>query len=680
VHLWKVVAPVKSKTIIKTNALSKRIAFILVVVFAALGMASCQSAPARRTPVKAPPVLEQEFKQARTAIDKNDTKRALQRLKKVTSTAPESDLADDAHMLTAQIYERDQQWNEALKSYMSVADSGVMSPFEAEALLRAARIQLRFSQFKEVVALSDRVRKSSVATPDQKLDAGEVRGEALMAENKILEAIELYVSLASEASEDRRKEKYRIAAQDLLDTRLTEDEVGSVADRSSYGFLRPTAKYRLGLTLADQRQLAKARSAFQDVVAMVPGTELAERATTLIGQIDARSRVNSKTIGAVLPLSGRLQTQGYRALRGLQLGLGVYAPKGKTSGFRLAVIDSGGNADVARRGLERLVVEDNSIAVVGGLLSRTASAEASKAQEFGVPAIMMGQKAGLTEIGEFIFRNALTSQMQAERLAAVAVENLGVKKFAILFPNDPYGTEFANFFWDAVKLRGAQVTAVQSYDPKETDFRSHVQRLTGNFYVDDRGEEYRLRYRQYLEKNPKRNVRQGRVSPEEILPPIVDFEALFIPDSARAAGQIAPMLAYNDVDGLRLLGTNLWNNPSFVSRGQKFVENAVIVDGLYTGDSSFQGAQFVKDFKEVFGEEPGMIEAQAYDSGLLLRQLIGSGATSRIELREELAEVRGFAGAFGTLDMNSSREIQRPISVLTVKDAKLGPLELPKAK
>lgn len=647
----------------------------LIAGSVAVVLISCQTTPSRRQPVKAAPSVEQEYKQARIAMEAGDNKRALARFKKIAIGSSESDLADDANMLMAQIYERQQQWNDALQSYMAVAKGELATPFESEALLRAARINVRFNKFSEALALAKAVSQSDASTPGQKFDADELRGEVLLSENKVLEAIELYVELVESSLDPGRKDKYRIAAQDLLDTRLNEDELREVSERSSFRFLRPTAKYRIGLSFAEQKQLARARSAFQDVVALSPGTELAERANSLILQIDARSRVNPRTVGAILPLSGRQQAVGYRALRGLQLGLGIYSTKNKSSGFRLAVIDSEGNPDIARRAVERLVVEDNTVGIIGGLLSRTASAEASKAQEFGVPAVMLGQKAGLTETGDFIFRNALTSQMQAERLAAVSIESLGLKKFAILFPNDPYGTEFANFFWDAVRIRGGSVTAAQPYDPKETDFRGHVQRMVGNYYVEDRAEEYRLRYRQYLDKNPKRSVREGSALPEEILPPIVDFDALFIPDSARAAGQIAPMLAYNDVDNLRLLGTNLWNNASFVSRGQKFVENAIIVDGLYTGDRSFKASEFVRAFKEVFGEEPGMIEAQAYDSGLLLRQLIASGATSRIELQEKLTNVKGFPGAFGNLDMSPSRELQRPISVLTVKDAKLVPLE-----
>lgn len=647
----------------------------LAVLVATFLLSACQTTPKRRQPVKAPPSLEQEFKQGRLAMEAGDNKKALARFKKVIATAPESDLADDANMMSAQIFEKQQLWKDALQSYLSVAGGEMETPYETEALLRAARIHVRFSQFREALDLTRAIARSSNATPAQKYEASELQGEILLSENRVLDALELYVELYNQATDASRKEKYRLAAQDLLDTRLNEEQLTEVADRSSYGFLRPTAKYRIGLSLAEQKQLARARSSFQDVVALAPGTELAERATTLITQIDARSRVNPRTVGAILPLSGRQQAVGYRALRGLQLGLGIYSPNKKTSGFRLAVIDSEGNPDIARRAVERLVVEDNAVAMVGGLLSRTAGSETSKAQEFGMPTIVLGQKAGLTESGEFIFRNALTSQMQAEHLAYVAIERLGLKRFAILFPNDPYGTEFANFFWDAVKLRGGSVNAAQPYDPKETDFRGHVQRMVGNYYVEDRSEEYRIRYRQYLEKNPRRSARQSQATPEEILPPIVDFDALFIPDSARAAGQIAPMLAYNDVDNVRLLGTNLWNNASFVSRGQKFVESAIIVDGLYTGDRSFASSDFVKAYKDVFGEEPGMIEAQAYDTGLLLRQLIAGGATTRTELQEKLTSVKGFPGAFGALDMSPARELKRPISVLTVKEGKLVPLE-----
>ncbi len=52
---------------------------LLALAFGALGfLASCQTAPVLRQPVKAPPAAEQDYKQARAALDKGDQKKAVE--------------------------------------------------------------------------------------------------------------------------------------------------------------------------------------------------------------------------------------------------------------------------------------------------------------------------------------------------------------------------------------------------------------------------------------------------------------------------------------------------------------------------------------------------------------------------------------------------------------------------
>ena len=326
---------------------------------------------------------------------------------------------------------------------------------------------------------------------------------------------------------------------------------------------------------------------------------------------------------------------------------------------------------MARKAVERLVAEDNVVAIIGGLLSKTATAEASKAQELGVPAIMLTQKTGITQTGNYVFRNALTSEMQVEYLVDQAMNKMGLRNFAIMFPNDAYGTEFANLFWDIVKAKGGEIRGAQPYDPAETDFRGHVQRLTGLFYLEDRADEYKLRQKAWLEKNPKRGARQSAPAIEDLLNPIVDFDAIFIPDSARAVGQIAPMLAYNNVNGVRLLGTNLWNAPALINRGQKFVENSVFPDSFLPTDPKFANSEFTTTYKSTFDEEPGLMEIQAYDSALILRQLVAGGERTRMGLRDHMANLQNFNGALGPLNVNAEREFRRPLTALTVKDGKI---------
>ncbi|MCB0412406.1 MAG: penicillin-binding protein activator, partial [Bdellovibrionales bacterium] len=381
----------------------------------------------------------------------------------------------------------------------------------------------------------------------------------------------------------------------------------------------------------------------------------------------ARRQVSPKTIGAVLPLSGRHANVAQKTLRGLQLGLGIYGPE--RSEFRLAVIDSEGNPDQARRAVERLVTEDHVIAIVGSLLSREAMAVASKADELGVPSINLSQRTGITEVGNTVFRNSITSEMQVRHLVREAMEHMGLKKFAILYPNDPYGVEYANLFWDEVLARGGQITAAQTYNSKDTNFGEPVQRLIGTYYLEDRLPEYKATVRNWYKDNPSPRARE--TMPDDILSPIVDFDAIFIPDSIRAVAQIAPTLAFHNISHVRLLGTNLWNSETLPERGNRHVEDALFVDTLLATDQKFKDSNFVKLYKSVFGEEPGLFELQGYDTGIILRTFIASGARTRGGLSQSLRSSHTVPGATGPLQVDSSREFHRPLVSLTIQGGKI---------
>jgi ABC-type branched-subunit amino acid transport system substrate-binding protein len=377
--------------------------------------------------------------------------------------------------------------------------------------------------------------------------------------------------------------------------------------------------------------------------------------------------VDPYAIGTVLPISGRYAQVAQKTLRGLQLGLGIYGPD--RSSFKLAVVDSEGTPEGARRAVERLVTEDSVIAVVGSLLSREATAVAQKTEELGVPSIALSQKAGLTTAGTYIFRNAVTSAMQVRELVKLAMEQLGLKRFAILYPNDAYGVEYANLFWDEVLARGGTIAGAQIYNPTETDFRGPIKRLVGTYYMEDRKSEYQARLRDWYRQQKKITTRQS--PPDDILPPIVDFDAIFIPDTPKALGQIAPMLVYQGVNNVRLLGTNVWNSSELVRRGEKNVENAVFVDTNVTNDPAFKQSKFYRDFTKTFGEEPGLFEAQGYEVGMMLRNSISGGERSRVGLAESLNGLRQVQGVAGMLQMNDQREMVRPLTPFMVKDAQI---------
>lgn len=485
-----------------------------------------------------------------------------------------------------------------------------------------------------------------------------------------LVTLKTLVNQSVSAPTKQEQDAYRQRAVEIVDNKLNEKQLEEVANNSDFGYVRGNAMYQLGQKAMEARNSDQAKKYFSGVIDYLPGSDLAARSQDILSQLEAVRNVESKTIGVVLPLSGKNAPVGQRALRGLEMGLGLHIPG---SSFKLAVMDSEGNPDSARRGVERLVKEDNVIAVVGSLLSKTAPAVAAKSDELGVPSIALSQKGGLTEIGPNVFRNSLTSEMQIRYLVRTAMEDYGMKKFAILYPNDQYGVEFSNIFWDEVLARGGQVTAVQTYSTKETDFRLVIQRLVGTYYGEARQDEFNVRLKE-KQKTEKRSARKDNV--ETILPPITDFDGIFVPDSAKALGQIAAMLAFNDVRGVKLLGTNLWNTPAITKRAGNFVNNLMFVDSIVPNVQ--EQSRFATEYKALYNESPSLIEIQAYDAGLILRQLIASGADSRQSLTKKLTELNKFPGALGPLTMSPDREIERPVTALTVEKGEIIPLKIRK--
>ena len=629
---------------------------------------SCAIAPKKENPVQADPSVKESLAKIQIDVAAGAAyKRSLRRLKKIVKSYPNTDAVDDAFMVMGQIYFKRQDYQSSYQSYMSVVNSDVFSPREAEALLGAAKALAKIGSYDEVLSLTNRCLKMQELSDAFKLKVYRLRFQVLGEVGDHIETLRALIYLVEKEPRKKDQDTYKRKAINFVEFQLSRLDLEIVTADRSFGFVRSFAFLRMGVLLFEQRDFWKAKDYLQETVKLAPETELAERANHLLKQIEARRKVEPRTVGAVLPLSGKAANFGYKTLRGIQIALGIHGPY--PSKIKLAVVDSGGNSDSARRAVERLVIEDHVIAIIGSLSSKTAVAVASKADELGVPSIALSQKADITGVGPTVFRNALTSEMQVRQLVRVAMKNLEAKRFAILYPNDKYGVEYANLFWDEVRARGGIITGAQSYAPKETDFSGPIQRLVGTYYLKGRVGEYK-----YLLKSwqKKAKTMRGRTSPPgELLPPIIDFEVLFVPDDTSAIGQIAPMLAYQEVKGIRLLGTNIWNTSNLMKRGERFVEGAIFVDSLLSSDSLFQRSRFFQDFQNTFKEAPGLFEVQGFDAALIVRKLIEDGERTRVDLADSLASLKTFKGSLGTLFVNNRREVERPLVPLTVEKGRI---------
>lgn len=618
----------------------------------------------KRAPKKADHLSLQKYEGAKKDLAAGRTRAAIEKLQAVLESDAGSDVADDSALLLGNIYFRNQNYELALDAFMKIVNSDTLSEFDLEARYLSGLCLYFLDRFDESAGLLNQLSQNRGLSADLQIKVHELLYKIYLQQSDFLSALRSMDYLLGLDLPADKAGALRLEAQQLIESRLSWDSVLAVAESSSYGQVRGYALNLLAKHYAELREYDRAARYYQQVIDLLPGSEFATEAETFLRQVEARKTVNPKTIGVVLPLTGRHSKIAYKTLHGIQMALGIYDhPR---SPYRLAVVDSEGDPDIAQKAVERLVMEDHVIAVIGSLLSRTAEAVSKTAHNFGVPSIALSQKSNITDLGSSVFRHALTSDMQIEYLVKTAMEDYGLRKFAILYPNEPYGVEYANIFWDHVRARGGEITGAQTYAPGETDFNGSIRRLIGTFYLEDRMEEYKFHLREWK----KKHLKMARNSPpEDLLPPVVDFEAIFIPDGTKALAQIAPMLRYNDVPQVLLLGTNLWNSPSLTTRlPGELAESTLFVDSVMMSPEQMEKTPFHQKFLKIFGEAPGHFEIRGYDAALLLRSALDSGAKNRAELIERLTSVKDLSAVEGRLSVNSRREVSMPISTLTVKN------------
>lgn len=641
-------------------------------IFLAIGCAHTKQAPPPTTRS-----FQTEMARARYDIRRHYNKAAVRRLNSLVSREPQNG-TDEAYLLLGHLYYREADYTKSYRAFISVLNWQFKSPLETQAKIGAARALFKLSRYDEALNFTKMLLKQGDLPANTRLEANYLQYNLQWELGDRLDALRSLVYLAENDNNSATRERYHIRAMDIADSSLTDQQIATVADDPTFGFVQLPALYHVGVQDFENRDYDNAESFLQKLISKDPNSDLAQSAKKYVQQIEARRQVAPYTIGAVLPLSSKdemISESARRTLRGLELGLGIYDKH--PSNFKLAVLDSEGNPDVARRDVERLVVEDNVIAIVGDLLSRTAQPVAEKADELGVPDISLSQKLHLTDVGENVFQNALTGSALVKELVQTAMNKYGMRRFAILYPNDGYGVEYANLFWDEVASLGGTITGAQVYAQNETDFHGSVSRLLGTFYLEARDDEYVSRLKKWYHDQRQISPRRHISIPDDILPPVVDFDAIFIPDDVKALGQITSRLSASDVgDNVWLLGTNLWNTQSLIDRGTQMADKTLFVDSTGVVDNSFTRTKFYSDYQAMFGEPPSVFEAQAFDTGRILKSLIDNGARSRPALRQALLTVRQFHGLVGDISVDTDREFTRPLTVLSAKGGKIAPADM----
>ena len=370
------------------------------------------------------------------------------------------------------------------------------------------------------------------------------------------------------------------------------------------------------------------------LTALVLGTVLAGLAAGCGG---GEKKADTIKVGANLEMTGGSASYGISSKNAIELAFKEINEKGGINGkqLELVVADNKSEAAEATNAMQKLVSQDNVVAVIGPNLSSSviaASAINNSAKVLDIapmatnPYVTVDQASGKTK--DFNYRTCFIDPFQGTVMAKFATAELGVGNAAVLIDNSSdYAKGLAQFFKENFVKEGGAVTAEESYLQKDTDFKATLTKIKAT-------------------------------NPDFLYVPGYYQEVGLIVKQARELGMNMPIAGGDGWDSAKMpeiAGAAALNNTYFSS--------------LYSPeDSSDINKNFVAAYEKAYGQKPDVFAALSYDSALLAEAIKNAGSTEPAKISEAMAKINGFSGVSGSVTFDDKHNPVKSAVILEYKD------------
>lgn len=208
-------------------------------------------------------------------------------------------------------------------------------------------------------------------------------------------------------------------------------------------------------------------------------------AAMLIGVTAQAADHQPLKIGALMPMTGALQTYGATSLKGIKLAVEQINKAGGVLGnpVKLMVGDAQTRPQAGVAAANKLANIDGAQVFVGALSSGvTIPIATSVAKPNKIPMVSPASTSPTISTlndGGYLFRTVASDAFQGKALADI-VANRDISKVAIIYVNNAYGQGLAKSFTQAFKKHGGSVTHTVAYEPKQASYRAVVQKAWGD--------------------------------------------------------------------------------------------------------------------------------------------------------------------------------------------------------
>jgi branched-chain amino acid transport system substrate-binding protein len=352
----------------------------------------------------------------------------------------------------------------------------------------------------------------------------------------------------------------------------------------------------------------------------------------------------SLKLGVITELTGDMPAVGASCRNAAQMAVDeVNAAGGLPIGgervkLKLVVEDNAGKADQSAVAAQKLITQDEVLAIVGPNASRYAIPAAEIAESSNTVLITPWSTNPKTTLDAstgkpkaYVFRACFIDPFQGGLLARFATDNLKTQRAAVLYDvASDYNKGIAEVFKAHYERLGGKVVAFETYTTGDKDFSAQLTKI----------------------KDAK---------PEVIFLPNYYSEVPLQVQQAKRLGINVPFI-----------GSDSWGSDELLKLGGADL-NGYFFSTHYSADNAAPAAQkFLQDYERIYGAKPDDVAALTYDAfGLLFGAIQTAGKADREAVRAALSTLSDYRGVTGDMQFRAdSRDPVKSAVILQIQDGK----------
>jgi len=340
--------------------------------------------------------------------------------------------------------------------------------------------------------------------------------------------------------------------------------------------------------------------------------------------VNAELTGSKPTVGDSCKKAAELLAAQVNQAGGIQVGAKKYP-------LKLFVEDNEDKAESAAAAAQKLISQNNVLAIIGPNASGNAIPAARICEDAGVIMITpWSTNPKTTEGKKFTFRACFIDDFQGQVMAKFVRDNLKAQTAAVLYDvASEYNKGIAEFFKKFFETAGGKVVAFESYTKDDKDFSSQLTSIKA-------------------------------ANPDVLFLPNYYNEVPLQAQQARRLGLTCPFI-----------GSDSWGSEELLRLGAKDLEGSYFSTHYAPDIATPKAQRFIKDFEAKYGKKPDDVAALTYDGcKLLCAAITQAGALDRKKVRDALASIQKFEGVTGQLNFKNLCDPVKSAVILLIKDGK----------